>query len=197
MAADKREIMRYLSAGKMPQEQLDTWIDRAVALSEEVVRPKSVSGKFSCEAGPDGVTVDGVFFVGKSLGKNLSGCRQVFLMAATLGTEADLLLRREAQRGALHAAVMQAVLTERIERECDRVQQSLAETLETGWKLRPRFSLGYGDTLLSDQKAFFSLLPVTKRTGVTLSDGFLMTPTKSVTALIGIIKQETEKGIVR
>ena len=186
MNVNRKEILRYLSAGDMPPEMLNTQIDRAVSLAESAIRPRSVSGTFRCEAKEDGVFVGDVWFAGSSLGKNLSHCKRTFLLAVTLGAEADLLLRRESRRGATNGAVMQAVLTECIEQACDRAERELASSLVPGETLRPRFSLGYGDTLLADQKSFFALLPVTKRLGVSLSDSFLMTPTKSVTAFVGI-----------
>lgn len=186
MNVDRKEIFRYLSAGDMPPEALNAQIDRALSLAESAVCPRSVHAAYACEAKEDGVSVGGVWFAGSSLGRNLRPCRRTFLLAVTLGVEADLLLRRESQRGAANGAVMQAVLTECIEQACDRAERELASSLAPGETLRPRFSLGYGDTLLADQKLFFALLPVTKRLGVSLSDSFLMTPTKSVTAFVGI-----------
>lgn len=186
MNSNRKEILRYLSAGDMPPEVLDAQIERAISLAKSAVRPRWVSGTFRCEAKEDGAFVGGVWFAGSSLGRNLRSCGRTFLLAVTLGAEADLLLRREALRGATNGAVMQAVLTEAIERACDRAERELANSLAPRETLRPRFSLGYGDTLLADQKSFFALLPVTKRLGVSLSDSFLMTPTKSVTAFIGI-----------
>ena len=186
MNADRKEILRYLSAGNAPSEELNAQIDRAIPLAEGAIRPRSVSAVYACEATEDGVTVGGVWFAGRSLARNLRPCSRTFLLAVTLGAEADLLLRRESLRGASNAAVMQAVLTDCIEQACDRAERELAATLAPGEALCPRFSLGYGDTLLSDQKSFFALLPVTKRLGVSLSDSFLMTPAKSVTAFVGI-----------
>ena len=190
MNAERAEIRRYLAVGDMPAEQLDAWIDRALALADRTVRPRSLYGVYRCETDGDGATVGGVYFAGKSLARNLRPCGRVFLLAVTLGAEADLLLRRESGRGSAYAAVMQAVLTERIERACDGAEEELRKTLSPGEILRPRFSLGYGDTLLSDQKAFFGLLPVTKRLGVSLSESFLMTPMKSVTAFVGVAQTE-------
>lgn len=193
----RREILRYLSAGDAPSEELHAQIERAISLAEAAVRPRSVSAVYPCEAGEDGVRVGGIRFAGSSLARNLRPCSRTFLLAVTLGAEADLLLRRETQRGAANAAVMQAVLTECIEQACNQAERELASSLAPGESLRPRFSLGYGDTLLADQASFFALLPVTKRLGVSLSDSFLMTPTKSVTAFVGICgasPQTVQKG---
>ena len=51
---------------------------------------------------------------------------------------------------------------------------------------QPRFSPGYGAVPLSVQREFFNLLACEKLIGVCLTDTLLMTPTKSVTAFVGM-----------
>ena len=58
---------------------------------------------------------------------------------------------------------------------------------ETGGLLqRPRFSPGYGDWPLEEQRQLFAVLNCAKRIGLTLTDGLMMAPSKSVTAIIGL-----------
>ena len=52
--------------------------------------------------------------------------------------------------------------------------------------IRPRFSAGYGDLDVSFQKEIFGVLDCHKKIGLTLNDSMLMSPTKSVTAIVGI-----------
>ena len=52
--------------------------------------------------------------------------------------------------------------------------------------LRPRFSAGYGDLSLSVQKDIFSVLDCARKIGLTLNDSLIMSPSKSVTAVVGI-----------
>ena len=52
---------------------------------------------------------------------------------------------------------------------------------------RPRFSPGFGDVSLENQKHFFNLLPCSK-IGLSLMDTLIMAPEKSVTAFVGIYK---------
>ena len=52
--------------------------------------------------------------------------------------------------------------------------------------LTTRFSPGYGDFSLEHQPALLSLLDTQRRIGLTLSEGGMMLPTKSVTAIVGI-----------
>ena len=55
-----------------------------------------------------------------------------------------------------------------------------------GLYLRPRFSPGYGDFSLSCQRAVLDALDAGKHLGIKLTDSFLMMPSKSVTAVIGV-----------
>ncbi|MFQ7401032.1 MAG: vitamin B12 dependent-methionine synthase activation domain-containing protein, partial [Neglectibacter sp.] len=58
--------------------------------------------------------------------------------------------------------------------------------------LRPRYSPGYGDFSLENQRFFFDSLEITKRIGVFLTDSFLMIPCKSITAVLGLSEKGTQ-----
>ena len=67
----------------------------------------------------------------------------------------------------------------------------LCEKLETEFKnkgffLRPRFSPGYGDFEISYQRKIFDFLNCSKHIGVSLTESLIMTPSKSVSGVIGI-----------
>ena len=57
---------------------------------------------------------------------------------------------------------------------------------EEGKSLRPRYSAGYGDFSLENQRGIFDLLSPAKHIGLTLKDNLIMVPEKSVTAVIGL-----------
>lgn len=123
----------------------------------------------------------------RSLLKNLGGCARVLVMAATLGTGVDRLLLKYGKLFMARAVVMQAAAAALIEEVCDRNFESWRkEYEEKGLYLRPRFSPGYGDFPLSVQKDLLGGLEAGKRLGITLTEGGLMMPSKSVTAVIGI-----------
>ena len=85
------------------------------------------------------------------------------------------------------AAVTQAAGAACIESYVDEVEAAIRqEAMKRGMYLRPRFSPGYGDFPLEYQKDIFEILECSKRIGVTLTEGNLMMPSKSVTALIGL-----------
>ena len=87
----------------------------------------------------------------------------------------------------LRAVVMQACAASLIESYCDECQEPIAqEAASRGLYLRPRYSPGYGDFDISYQREFLTVLDCPKRIGLTMTDSFMLAPSKSVTAVIGL-----------
>lgn len=122
----------------------------------------------------------------KDLRKNLSGCKQVVVLACTLGVGVDRWIERLALTDIAKAAMAQACAASLIEEELDAYQEL------HGWK-HPRFSAGYGDCSILYQKDILFLLDAPKKIGLSLTKSFMMVPTKSVTAFIGIGNGNMEK----
>ncbi len=158
-------------------------VDETARLVEETVVPKSLCRVFDCTVTESELIIGGAVFKSFRLAENLRGCEKVAVLAATLGTEGDRLLRACGAQSARLAA-MQAALAAKIEEVCDNVQKAVEK--EYGVKTRSRFSPGYYDLDISEQKKLFSLADITKRCGITLTDTYQMIPTKSVTAFVGI-----------
>ena len=59
-----------------------------------------------------------------------------------------------------------------------------------GYYLRPRFSPGYGDFSIEHQYYITRMIDSAKTIGLTITDSLMMTPTKSVTAVIGLSTSE-------
>lgn len=122
-----------------------------------------------------------------ALQKNLAGCGSAVLFAATVGIGIDRLIARYAPLSPTKALLFQAIGAERIESLCDAFEGEMAaEMAQAGRKTRPRFSPGYGDFPLEAQKDIFALLDCPRRIGLTLNESLLMSPSKSVTAIIGV-----------
>lgn len=187
---DRREAYRYLGLrGAAPDAATERAVDEAARMLDEVVEPRQVSRRFLLKRLDDGaLDIEGLRIESRALSKNLMGCDEVYLMAATLGMGPDRLIARAQAAGAMSRAVaLQAVAAAMIEVWCDEVNAELARQARArGRFLRPRFSPGYGDFSLETQPAIFRLLGAQKNAGITLTDSLLMLPTKSVTAVIGI-----------
>lgn len=188
MERREKEAVRYLGFGKNAVD------DRTLALIRESFEDldreagmKSVHRVFDLEQTADGRIVIGPMDIkSRSLGRNLKGCDKVILFGATLGTGVDRLITRTSLTDMAKAAVLQACAAALLEEYCDGCQEKIAEEMETeGRYLRPRFSPGYGDFDISHQEVLMRMLDCAKTIGLTMTDSFMMTPTKSVTALIG------------
>lgn len=121
---------------------------------------------------------------GNDIIRHLAGCENVYLFAATLGDAPDRESSRLISRGSSYKAFLcDSIAAVMIENYCDDECEALAKR-ERG-TFTARFSCGYGDFPLDEQKEICRLLDTTRTIGVHVSDGCLLMPQKSVTALIG------------
>lgn len=123
----------------------------------------------------------------RNLRANLKDCTNVLLFAATLGVDVDRHIRRMQLVDMARAVVMQACAATLLEEYCDELQEKIAKQLRSKGKyIRPRFSPGYGDFSIHHQKDLLSMLEAPKKIGLAMTESCMLTPTKSVTAVIGI-----------
>lgn len=114
-------------------------------------------------------------------------CQQVILFAATVGIGLDRLIARYSRISPIKALLYQAIGAERIECLCDIFCRDIvAQQAALGKGVTRRFSPGYGDLPLDLQNDLFQILDCPRKIGLTLNQSLLMSPSKSVTALIGI-----------
>lgn len=191
----RAETLQYLSYhGSFMPEEIRGDLDRCEARMLETARPRLVWRLFPLL--PDG-TLEGTDYrpSGEDIKRFLRDCDSVVLLAATLGAEADGLVRRAAGRNMADAVILDAAGSAAIETVCDNFCEDLAEELAPR-HLTDRFSPGYGDMPLGDQRALFQILDVSRRIGVSLTASGLMIPQKSVTAIIGVSDRPQEKRAV-
>ncbi|MGN0479264.1 MAG: vitamin B12 dependent-methionine synthase activation domain-containing protein [Hominenteromicrobium sp.] len=188
MKLNEKETLRYLGfRGRPADAETLRMVDETAADLLKTLTPKCVWRRYPAEVTETAVTLDGWRIESEKLAHHLRGCRAAYLFAATLGVQADRRIRQLSAGSAARGAVANAVCSALIESYCDEMQAKLAETeAADGLYLRPRFSPGYGDFALESQREIFLRLECEKRIGVTLTDALLMTPFKSVSAVIGV-----------
>lgn len=197
---DEKEVYRYLgySSGMKNADAYDPsdsssevikgYIREAIAATEAAMLPKACYGRFPVEVKGDGrILLPYGEVVSHDLTKNLYGCKEIFLFAATIGAEYDRLLRRTRIASMARAAILQAAGAAAVESLCDKLNDDLRKTAEAGGdKAHPRYSPGYGDYALENQKGIFAILQPSRYIGLSLMDTLIMAPEKSVTAVIGL-----------
>lgn len=173
MKLNRDEILRYMRMkSAKPDAVLSARID---ALEKEVLAAaRPVSKRMRVE-------VAALTFQSRDLRRCLGEAKEAYLFAATLGHDVDRLIRKYAALSAADLLIVQAIAATAIEQYIDD------ETASWGEKLLPRFSPGYGDLPLSVQREFLATLDPKGSLGITLTETFLMIPSKSVTAIIGVL----------
>ena len=133
--------------------------------------------------------------VGKSIIKHLDGCKKVICLAVTVGAEIEREINKKFARGEYLASVLlDAAATSAVEQAADLMEKNFAATFaKDAFKLRWRFSPGYGDWNLTQQEFLFNVSGA-EQIGLTLSSAMMLEPRKSVTAIIGLEKISAQKN---
>lgn len=185
------EVARYLGYHSAQiDERTREMIGACAEKLDKAAAPKHVFGIFPITVTQDAVGFPAFTIKSRALAKHVALCDEAALFAATLGAQADRLMTQTAYRNIGDAAVLQACAAVLIEEYCDACAGEI-EAKAKGKYLKPRFSPGYGDFPLSHQRDILSALFADKRIGLYTTDGLMLTPTKSVTAVIGIAAEQS------
>ena len=191
---DRKETFRYLGyhfGGSVPDDpELDKMVTELEKKLKEAVTPRCAYEIYALEVKDDSCVLSSdkqVLMINSArLSAHIRGCKNAILFAATLGPGADMLIRRYSGRSTIKPAILQAVGAAAIEAFADEVTDIIRSSPDTA-NLKMRFSPGYGDFSLEYQNDFFSLLSLEKNLGMSLNSALLMSPSKSITAVIGVI----------
>ena len=177
---DDGEILRYTGcrvANEAIKSELDKIKDEA-ELSYRVCYasyPVTVSEN-ECKIGDTVIK-------SSDLASRLSDCTGAIIFIATVGVGIDRLINKYARISQSRALLAEAVGNERVEALCDLFCTDIEK--EYGFATK-RFSPGYFDLSLEYQRDIFALLRPEGKIGVCLSSSLLMTPCKTVSAIVGI-----------
>lgn len=179
---DVREVSRYIGCGRSCTDY-DQLIEKSVERCRGALSYKLCYGSYPLSIKGDLCHLGFAEVISRDLAKCLDGCDGVIVFAATVGLELDRLINRYGRIEPSLSLCLDAIGDERIEALCDSFCAELKEKYSL---TRPRFSPGYGDLPLEFQASLFSALSCHKSIGLTLNDSMLMSPAKSVTAIVGV-----------
>jgi hypothetical protein len=172
---DAREVLRYAGHRGEITEELRRLLASCIEESEAALQYRVVYGALSL---PDPLLI--------TAADRLAGCHRAIVFAATVGVGIDRLIARYSRVQPAKALLLDALGSERVEALCDAFCNSLA--MESG-AFTPRFSPGYGAVPLALQRELIAVLDAPRRIGLTLNESLLMSPAKSVTAIVGVYKE--------
>ncbi|MEC9490385.1 MAG: Vitamin B12 dependent methionine synthase activation subunit [Halanaerobiales bacterium] len=194
---DRTEILRYLQTSKdLEDDNINSLIDEATAEIKNLINFRYLYQKFPIELTESGIKVKGTTLTlkGKSIKRHLSNSREIYIMAATLGSQVDKKISYYEKVSVTKSMIFDACATTAIEAGCDQVEAEIKkEVLAAGNEdITFRYSPGYGDLGIEIQKEILRVLKAPKKIGLTASQYNMLIPTKSVTAIIGVIAEKTE-----
>ena len=182
---NRREILRYAQCNGCDDQAMKNIMEDCI---EECERYASFSYRVSyCElpilsldTQTGDIDMEHLRVTSRSLAKNLEGCTEAVVFAATIGPGIDRLIKKYSKLDPVRALFMQAIGAERVETTCNLFCSTYPQ------ELRPRFSPGFGDLELTVQPEILAVTNARKNLAITLDSGCLMSPSKSVTAFAGI-----------
>lgn len=184
---DRKEVLNYLHC-KTEDETTKILIDGCIE-KLSAVKPRFVYGTFKIGCIKENcveLVNTGLKLSGSDIVRHLENCREVILTAATLGEEADRMIRRAQITDMAEAVVLDCCASVFIESVCEVKEAAFRKAAaEKNEYITSRFSPGYGDLPLNLQKDFLEVLFAGKKIGLNATNENLLVPTKSVTAVIG------------
>ncbi len=121
----------------------------------------------------------------KKIRKVFDPCDKAAVFLVTLGEEADKLIADNIKKRPHYGFILDAAASIAIESAAEYLEKTITKKLTNGARATMRYSPGYCDWSIAEQKKLFSLLPY-KKLDVKLSDDCLMSPRKSISGIIGI-----------
>lgn len=183
------QALRYLGVKGQPPGEVLEQVREACAQLLPACRPRYAWKAARLEArGRPVLSPWGLALPGEDLPALLRDCDRCVIFALTLGDGPEALMRRAAPVSPAKALVLDACASAACEAACDLLQAQLESRLcaPEGLFATDRFSPGYGDLPLSVQPRLLELLDAQRQCGLTLTESWIMTPRKSVTAIFGL-----------
>lgn len=185
----RAEIMQYLHAPKL-DSTLSAMLDTAMEELCAVIHPRTLWCVCPVSRTDSGIALGTLPLRGKDIAEHLTGCTEAVLLGATLSGGVDSMIRRAQQQDMTRALLYDAIAGAAVETVCNALEQQIKARFADKYAyFTERFSPGYGDFPLTQQRELIALLDAPRKIGLTVTPHCTMLPMKSVTALIGLSNQ--------
>jgi 5-methyltetrahydrofolate--homocysteine methyltransferase len=181
---NREEAARYLGGAEIElNESMDELFSECEKELRDAASPKYLYKKINLK--------ESGLLLGEDIKKHLEGCEYGYVICATLGSSIDRLIRTSQVSDMAKAVVLDSMASCAVESVCSEVDKLIAAENE-GKYVTWRFSPGYGDYPIELQHRFLSILDAPRKIGLCSNSESLLTPSKSVTAIMGISEKPLE-----
>ena len=181
MVIDRKELLSYLGyRGQEISQELEQKISQAISTCEKLATPRSVVKRF--KVNKETKLIDGTTLTlpGEDIWKHIDGCSEIYLLCATIGFNMEKEIAKNFVKDKTLALFLDAAATCAIESYIDDLEKTL------DGKLTTRYSCGYGDLNIEIQKDICAILDTFRKIGVYVNEAYMLSPQKSVSAIIGV-----------
>ena len=186
-----KEILRYMQC-KEETDSIKSVIEKITPIVYDELCLKGSFVYLPIQCNEVGIYISDTSLKSFSLAKNLKECNAAVVFALSCGINIDRLIKKYSASSTLDAFCINAIATAAIEEYANSFCLEMAEIFKNeGLYTRPRFSPGYGDLAIESQTTFLNLTDARRLVGITLTENYMMMPSKSVTAIMGISHNDT------
>lgn len=185
-------LLKYDKKSTRVDERTEKLIDHLIDEGRKLAEPQGIYRDYFVRNITDhAVVLEGAGYdlLGASTVHRFWNAKKVTLLVVTIGTKLEKRIRELTEQVSLsNAAILDAVGSVMVESAVGYINELADQRArEAGFRTTKRFSPGYGDWPLKEQKGLLNLLQAS-RIGVSLTSSLLMQPQKSVSAALGWIK---------
>jgi hypothetical protein len=180
----------YLKTSERPAQKLEIQIKEHIETAQKLIAPKSVIAFDNITVSENFITfANGYKIESLQVAKLFANCFKSYGIAVTIGAALekkrnDLMEQKETFK----AIILDAAGSVAAEEAVKTVNAQIKEFEENNNNIvSKRFSPGYGDWKLQSQEDFLKWIGA-EQIGISLTASFQMQPEKSVSAIIGVMK---------
>lgn len=181
----QEEILRYLGhRGSALPSSMQQLLEDCIAGTLQTITPNYRYQAYTPVFSEHRVWLGSVELTGNDIVALLQGCHTVYLMAVTLGLPIERTIRTKMLTAPDQGVIYDSCASAAVEVLADLVEEEIRQTVKE--PLTMRYSPGYGDLPLEVQGALVRELDTHRKIGLTTTESLLLTPGKSVTAILGV-----------
>ncbi|MBQ7155298.1 MAG: methionine synthase [Synergistaceae bacterium] len=185
---DALRYMRVPPEGR--SEELVRTVREAFTRLEGVITPRIVWGRFHVIHFDGGIEIEGGYIYSRDISRLTARSDECYVLAATLGHDTDRQIALAQRKNMLDGLALDACASVRVDDFVDgAVSREIVPSLRGGEHLTSRFSPGYGDLSMNVTEDIIAVLDATKRIGLSVTRSLMMSPVKSITAIIGLFNK--------
>ena len=181
MVINRSELLSYLGyRGQEISKELEDKISQAISICEKLATPRSVVKRYKVDKETKSIVGTTLKLPGEDIWKHIEGCSEVYLLCGTIGFGPEKEIAKNFVKDKTLAIILDAAATSAIESYLDELELTLDGEKTT------RYSCGYGDLDIKIQKDICAVLDTFRKIGVYVNEAYMLSPQKSVTAIIGV-----------